>query len=76
MEKRVITDLNFYVEKLIQTGRVSSNGEHGGGKPTPTIHRGNKDKRSEFPDPCEGRTSSNCDERWIPISGHENELVT
>ena len=25
--------------------------EYGGGKPTPSIHRKNMDKRSEFPDP-------------------------
>ena len=33
------------------------------------------DKQSEFTDPCKGRSISNRDERWIPISGHENELV-
>ena len=47
----------------ILAGRVSANGEHGGGKPTPLIHRGNMDKRSEFLDPWEERSSSNRDKK-------------
>ena len=32
-------------------GKVSANGELGGGKPTPEIHRENLDRRSKLPTP-------------------------
>ena len=55
--------------------RVSENGEHSGGKPTPKLHRGNMDRRSELPDPRKGRSGSNCDKRRIPFIRYEDELV-
>ena len=38
-------------------------GRKGSVKPTPTIHRGNMDKRRELPDTFKGRKSSNRDEQ-------------
>ena len=47
----------------------------GGGKPTPKIHRGNMDRRSEPPDPLKVRSGSNRGKRRIPLLGYEDELV-
>ena len=52
--------------------KVSANGEIGGGKPTPKIHRGNLDRRSEPPDPRKGRSGSNRGKRRIPLLGYED----
>ena len=56
-------------------GKFSENGELGGGKPTPEIHRGNLDRRSEPPDPRKGRSGSNHDKLQIPFLRYEDELV-
>ena len=56
-------------------GKFSANGELGGGKPTPEIHRGNLDRRSKPPEPRKGRPSSSRSERRIPLLGYEDELV-
>ena len=63
---------NSKEEKLIMKRNIS---RYGGGKLTPSIHSGNMDKRSEFPDPWKVRSSSDRDERQIPIFGYENELL-
>ena len=55
--------------------KVSANGELGGGKPTPEIHRGNLDRRSEPPGPRKGISGSSCSKRRIPLLGYEDDLV-
>ena len=56
-------------------GKFSANGELGGGKPTPEIHRGNLDRQSEPPDLRKGRSGSSRSERRILLLGYEDELV-
>ena len=64
--KNKSNEIKDWLEEFQQTVNTAAGNQH------LQIHRGNMDKKSELPDPCEGRSSSNCDERLIPISGHEN----
>ena len=52
-----------------------ANGELGGVKPTPKIHRGNMDRRSKPLDLRKGRSGSNRGKRRITLLGYEDELV-